>query len=257
MRRAALGILLGLGGLPAAAQTRLDKPILGTPTIIPAGPTWMTVASDYPTHMILKWTQVPNAVRYRVYRWGADARRLRKDQLAADLASATEPGYATIDDDLTISYTAWPLTTPAWYEVQAVFLDAAGNQTYSSPNPSASAVSVPFLAPANIRWSVAPAADKPFLRVTLTWDAVPAAAGYRFTGTSVEANGGKYILPSTRLGPTLLAAIDGSRAWSYPPGGNLIRAAITRNGTYTFCLSTIYPDEIRDESVKNCITVEL
>jgi len=251
-------LVLVAGTAPAAAQTRLPKPVIGTPTVVatrPPGPSWITVGSDYPTNFVIKWTVVPSASSYRILRWpNGDTRylQLRKDVPATTANSTTEPGYATYSDNIGIL-----LNTTYSYQIEAVFLDITGTKTYSAKSPVASAMSVPYLAPANLYYTATNSVEPGLVRVNLTWDAVPAAASYHFTGTYTDPRGGSYDLRPDNVAPTLLVIIDGAQKFRYPTNGTLLRYHLYPGNTYTFCLSTIYPGGIRDETVKKCLTATL
>jgi len=102
---------------------------------------------------VVKWSEVPNASTYRIWRWNDDSEKkfLRKEVAANLLSSPVEPGYAVYKDN-------WNTTvSPTYsYQVEAVFYDATGAAKVSLPSPVGSAKSVPFLAPPNLRFSMVP-----------------------------------------------------------------------------------------------------
>ncbi len=237
---------------PLAAQTRLPRPVRGTPTIIPAGPTWISAGSDYPTDFVIKWTAVANASTYRLWRWNdaGENKFFRQEVAAGLLNSPTEPGYARYTDNLRID-----VNSAYSYQVEAIFYDAAGQATVSLPSPVGTARSVPYLAPANLRYTTTPSPGPGAFALTLSFDPVVAAAYYRFTGTTTS-RGSILTLKPANVGPGSIL-IDANPATSFPPSYNLLRIPLYAHETYTLCLSTVYPNGVRDDSVKSCVTVPL
>jgi hypothetical protein len=63
-------------------------------------------------------------------------------------------------------------------------------------------------------------------------------------------------LKPANVGPGIVL-IDANPATPFPPSYNLLRIPLYANETYTLCLSTVYPNGVRDDTVKNCVTVPL
>ena len=232
----AAAMLAIAGAQPLAAQ--LDRPPTTTPTIYVAGPAWFTAAGYRPTWIILKWKAVPNARSYRVFRWSdIEKRHLDGEWQAADMM--TNKMY-DIDGDYFFGYDApVDMTSTYSYDVQAVFVDANGNSTYSSPSPAASAKSPPFVAPSNFKYTAALYQTPGKLRLTFTWDPVLNAQQY---DVRFQAMNGRTMPMAART------AIQATR---------LVVDDVSPHSVYNVCIITVYLPSIRDDNVRSCIDVKL
>ena len=245
--------LLWLTG-PLAAQTRLPMPPPGVPTVVPAGPAWLTVGSNYPTNFVVKWTAVSGASSYRIWRWSDEqgsTRWLRGEVNAASVANPAESGYAIFAD-----HSATKVGPAYSYQVEAVSYTARGAATVSTPSPIGTARSVPYLAPGNLRYTTLPPVTKSEVHLLLTFDQVPGTHAFYFTGTVQQKGSTLTLSPSSvGTGPILFDASPGASA--PPNNGTLLPIPLFLNRTYVFCLSSIYYEGISDRTVKNCLTVPL
>jgi hypothetical protein len=218
------------------AQT-LERTFRTTPTVVIAGPSWLSAAGYIPTKIMLKWKAVPKAVAYRVFRSSSlEARHLLGEWPLSNLAGFYDMGtdsYYSID---------WPvdMTSTYKYDVQAVFVDDTGkNFSYSASSPAASAQSPAFVAPSNFKYSVGVYQTPGKLRLTFTWDAVPNAQQYdimfqALTGRSLP------IVARTGIKGTTLVIDD-----------------VSPRTSYNVCIVTVYLPSIRDDTVRSCIAVNL
>ncbi len=229
-------LLLGLAGATiGTAQTRLTRPINGSPVVIVPPPT-LTAESPLPTRILLTWPPVSGAIGYRVTR--AD------DSFAEATFSEGAAGTFAIDPGMCSGGMACQyLNTNVWsdylysYRVYSIF--AGSPPIYSGPGPVTTARPAPFVAPANLRTTVVPSTAKPgYLRVTLTWDAVVAAVGYSVVSDVTAARG--FVYPVTVSATSLV--LDGA-------------TALWPRLQYSICVSTLYPFNIRKDSVRSCVTV--
>lgn len=235
--RSAAGLLLLLAwATVGAAQTRLTRPISGPPVVI-VPPATLTAASPLPTRIHLTWPPVAGAVGYKVTGTNSVG---TPDVTLYEGAAATfaiDPGMCS--GGMACQY----VQTNVWrddlqsYRVYSVF--AGSPPIYSGPGPVASASSAPFVAPVNLRATVAPSTAKlGALRATLTWDAVAGAVGYDVVADRTTTSG--FVYPVTVPGPSL--TLDG-------------RDALLPRQQYSICVSVLYPFKIRKDSVRSCVTV--
>ena len=230
-------LVLALGySAPLAAQLEKPPPGYTNPTIIPAGPSYLSAAGYIPTRLMLRWRAVPNAVFYRIHRASTyEPRRLLGEwsvsSMTANKQVEMETGdFWAIDHpvDMTSTYT---------YDVQAVFVDAAGSRTMSTLSPPASAKSPPYVAPTNFKYTVGLNPNRPGqLAVTFSWTPVPNAGAYVISFTGQK---GTPSLPSTTVRAT---------PWT---------VEMSPKGRYNACIVTEYYPGIRDDNVRSCLEEKL
>ncbi|MFN0179043.1 MAG: hypothetical protein ACKVZ0_09600 [Gemmatimonadales bacterium] len=234
--RSAGALLLALAwATVGTAQTRLTKPISLSPVVIVPPPT-LTAESPMPTRILLTWPPVAGATGYRVTR--AD------DSFAETTFSEGAAGTFAIDPGMCSGGMACQyLNTNVWgdylYSYRVYSLFAGSPPIYSGPGPVTTAKPAPFVAPANLRSTVVPSTAFPgYLRATLTWDAVAGAVGYYAVADLTATRG--FIYPVTVSTNSLV--LDG-------------RDGLQPRQRYTICVSTLYPFNIRKDSVRSCVTV--
>ena len=222
-------LLLVMGNAGPVASQVLERPPEGyrTPTVVQPGPSWVSAAGFIPTRIIIKWNSVPNAQAYQIYRTNPVEPRHMAYELSVDgLASFREMDtgyYYNVN---------WPVdeTSTYTYDIQAVFVDAAGSRTLSIRSPSASGKSAPWLAPANLKYTTSLYNVPGKLMLNLSWDPVPNAAGYLVAWATQQAT----VFNKTTL------ALDN----------------ISPKDRFRVCVSTIYRPEIRNDQVNTCIQVK-
>jgi hypothetical protein len=232
-----------LGGLPLLAlalacasplAAQLERPPIGsrTPTLILAGPSWLSAAGFIPTRLILKWRAVPNAAAYQIWRSSTyEPRRMISEGAVANFHSEMETG-----DLWTLDYPV-DMTSTYTYQVIAVFVDGAGTRTMSTPSPTASAKSPPYEAPTNFKYTVGLIPNRPGeLAITFSWTPIPNAGGYVI---SLTGQRGTPSLPSTTVQKTPWTVV-------MPP-----------KGRYNACIVTQYYPGIMDPNVRTCIDMKL
>jgi hypothetical protein len=238
---------------PLSGQERLTKPAVRPSftglTVTPNGPSFIDAGSDMPTNIRVTWAVVPNAVWYRIWRWSTADPKRSFDYDVTMLNTTAQPGYVIWNDK-------WATLNPTYsYQVQGILNDANGNPLFTAMSSTASAKSVPFLAPANMYLVVSPSALINTVRLTLTWDSVPAANVYYLTGT-VRDTRGTALLPPAWVGPTGDVMFDGDQHASHPPAlGRFLRYPIYPGNTYRFCLVTYYPNGVHDDTVQKCASI--
>ena len=221
-------LVMGNAG-PLVSQVPLERPPVGyrTPTVIPPGPSWVSAAGFIPTRIIIKWNSVPNAAAYQLYRTNPVEPRHMAYEMSVDALAE----FREMD---TGSYynVNWPVdeTSTYTYDVQAVFVDAAGSRTLSTRSPSASAKSAPWLAPANLKYTTSLYNVPGKLMLNLSWDPVPNASGYLVSW--------------------------GTQQMTYFKGTTLAIDNISPKDRFRVCVSTIYRPEIRNDQVQTCIQVK-
>lgn len=224
-------ILMIAGTTPLAAQ--LERPPTTTPTIYLAGPSWLSAEGYVPTKIMLKWKAVPNAYAYRIHRSSTyEPRRLLGEWLASAPNFTLEADYyfgPDVQVDMTSTYT---------YDIQAVYLDAAGSRLLSVLSPTASAKSPPFVAPSNFRYTAGLYQTPGKMRLTFTWDPVLNAQAY---DVIFQANNGRAL-------PIVSRTVKGT---------TLVVDDVNPKSMYTVCIITFYGPGIRDDTVRSCIAVKL
>lgn len=230
-------LLLAIGNAAPVVSQVLEKPPTDyrSPTIVPAGPSYLTAAGYIPTRLILKWRSVPNAQFYQVFRSSTyEARRMLGEWSLAALASTREMetgDYWSID---------WPvdMTSTYTYDVVAGFVDAAGTRTLSSPSPKASAKSPPYVAPANFAYKSELYQTPGKLRLTFTWSPVTNAQQYDLVFQALDGR--------TASIPTLTSKTT-----------SLVLPDISPHSRYNVCIITVYLPSVRDDTVRSCIAVKV
>ena len=220
--------LLGAMAVPAGAQPRGNPRETGSGAIAP--PASLTASSAVPTQIVLSWPPVEGAEGYRVTRASNAGEPEVTIYEGKAAAFAREPGMCRGTERCWYPNHNVRLKYLYSYRVHSIF----PGPVYSAPSPVASTTSAPHLAPTNLTHAVVPSALKPGqLQVTVSWLPVTGAEGY-------------YVVPTTR----------GSAATT-------VRTASVRfdpllpKATYGLCVSTIYPLNVRDASVRSCITLVL
>jgi len=222
-------LLLVIGNAGPLVSQVLERPPVGdrTPTLYFQGPSWVSAAGFIPTRIIIKWNSVPNAAAYQIFRTNPVEPRHMAYELSVDaLASFREMDtgyYYNVN---------WPVdeTSLYTYDIQAVFVDAAGSRTLSARSPSASAKSAPWLAPANLNYTISLYNVPGKLILNLTWDPVPNAGGYLVSWGTQQMT----VFNATKL------SLDN----------------ISPKDRFRVCVSTIYRPEIRNDQVNTCIQVK-
>lgn len=217
-------LLLVIAG-PVMAQTRLPRTPKPKPTVVPAGPASLTAASKIPGQILLTFPYVQNAERYRVTR-SSNAPEPEQSIAEGDISlfgfEGPNGGYRDAPVGLTYTYS---------YKVYAIFVSATGSTTVSTPSPTASAASVPFLQPLNLRFSVALSPAMRMVNVTLSWGSVANAEKYRIT---VEGRAQPYETSATSL---LVSSVPAGRQ-------------------YKVCVGTVYPYNLTNDASATCATVK-
>lgn len=219
---------------PPTTRLPLERPPTTRPTIVPAGPSYLSATGYMPTRIMLRWRAVPNAQFYRVNRANpVEPRHKAYDLSLAQLAASQE---METGDYWNVN---WPVdeTSTYTYDIQAGFVDAVGIQTLSTPSPAASVKSPPYVAPANVRHTTALYNVPGKLYVTITWDPVPNASGYF---VAWESLGNSPFVPSLSVYQKTSRPFDN----------------VSPKSRYNVCVSTIYLATIRNDQVRNCITVK-
>lgn len=222
--------LLMLGAPGVSAQ--LERPPATKPTVMPAGPAWLTAGGYIPTWLILKWAAVPNARYYQIYRRSEiEARHLVSEQDATLAAGQDVEGNAYWRWDYPVD-----MTSTYSYEVQAVFVDDAGTRTLSAPSPTASAKSPPWLAPADFGYTAGLYSTTGKLRLTFTWSPIPNAQQY---DVFFRALNGSATPLGTRTSKSTTLVVDD----------------VNPRAMYEACIVTVYMPSVRNDTVRSCIKV--
>ncbi len=196
-----------------------------TPIVVPAGPAYLNVGSAIPGQIWLNWKVVPNATAYRIMRSSnaPEAERAIKEISAA--SQLPEAGYyaggdAPVDNRFTFTY-----------KVIALF-----GTTASTPSPSASASSAPFVQPTGLTYSAVPSVTKlGTLNVTVSWNAVANAEKYTVSGTGFTG-----------------------QAFTQASSTSLMFPGLPPRTTFTgICVSTVYPFSVTTTTGAPCIDVKL
>lgn len=223
-------VVLALVG-PAAgtAQDRMTRavPLAAAPI---AAPPSLTAVSTVPTQIVLNWPAVTGAEGYRVTRTSSVGEPETTVYEGRTASFALDRGMCAGGRSCWYPNNNVGLKPLYSYRVYSVF----PGPVYSEPGPVASARSAPFLAPANLTHAVVPSTIKPGqFQVTVSWLPVPGADAYQ-------------VAPKTGgIAPTTVRTAS-------------VRFDPLRPGTtYGLCVSSIYPPNIRDDSVTSCITLVL
>jgi hypothetical protein len=225
-------LMLVVGGaFPLLGQV-FEKPPTTKPTIIPAGPSWLTVAATVPTRLDLKWAAVANAGLYGITRSSTSD---PTERLLLEIPAGTG------DQDLAGKYYYYFDNLPARsggvtfsYRVHAVFLGTDGSRTLSAPNPTFSIKAMTPLAPPKFKWRVAVSQLMGRLRVTLDWGAVDKATGYSVF---------QIARPGTPPLPMVATTVR------QPP---LIIDNVVPGQGGTVCVVTVYEEFLKDDTVRSC-----
>jgi hypothetical protein len=199
------------------------KPVTGTVTVIPAGPTSLSAGSNIPGQIWLTWKEVANATAYRVTRSSTAPEAEAKIAEYSNTSQLAEGGIWSHNDapvDLRWTYS---------YKVYALF-----GTTVSTPSPVASAKSIAVIQPTGLKYTLALTPSPGKVNVTLSWTAVPNVATYVITGTdfigmpTITTTGTSYTLPN-----------------------------VPASYTYRVCVGAVYPYSIGDPSTAPCIDIKL
>jgi hypothetical protein len=213
--------------MPAGAQTPAVRSGMTPPAAV--GPGSLKAMSQHPAEIYLVWPPVPAIPQaYRVTRLD---RAGGTEQVVAEgpassfglggnncAAGSGLPSCFFVDHKVSTAYLYS-------YRVWAIY----PGSVVSPPSPVAAARPV-FVAPANLRSTTA-AAPPASVMVTLRWDPVYGAVSY-----AVVPNG---LAPATT---TSLSA-----TYTMPKSA----------GQLSVCVNPVYPNNLRDDSVRSCLTVPL
>lgn len=225
-RRAGASVAL-LAGLTAAAGAQVRS----NPTEAAlAPPASLTASSVVPTQIVLSWPAVEGAEGYRVTRASNAGEPEVTIYEGKASAFARERGMCRGAERCWYPNRQVRLTPLYSYRVHSVFR----GPVYSAPSPVASTTSAPYLAPMNLTHAVVPSALKPGqLQLTVSWLPVTGAEGY-------------FLVPTT---PGLTAMTVQTTSARFDP--------LLPGTKYGLCVSTIYPLNVRNDSVRHCITLGL
>jgi hypothetical protein len=215
--------------------------------LVVAGPSYLTAIGDIPTQIMLQWRAVPNATFYRFMRSSTvETKRSLGDWQVGSLRSDMSTGDFFHMD--------WPvdMTSTYSYEVIAGFVDAAGTMTFSRPSPLATAMSGRFVAPPNLKYTIAPSTVTGKLSVTVTWDAVYGAFAY-------------YVVPSgSGTGSSWLPSPVGTNCVTFDDPsargggcGSVPLSILPYRSRLGLCVNTVYLRNIRDDSIRSCLTIDI
>lgn len=195
-----------------------DAPCI--PVTVAAGPTQLTATSSAPGQITLRWDRVPTAPYYRIVRSNAGGP-------PSPLVISS-----TIDAFNTYTYVNVDLQATNTFQVHAQWQDGRG-EFASASSPIATATSLPFVQVSGLTYTAAPSTTTlGRLNVTLTWNAVSGAEKY-----------------------ALWTPIDGKRYYSSAP--SYVLRDMPPGGSYTVCVGTVYPYEVRQDNTAPCIAVKL
>lgn len=224
---AAVGLLAALTG-SGLAQSRSQPTAGARAPVVP--PATLVASSTVPTLIVLSWPPVDGAEGYRVTRSSNVGEAEVTISEGAASAFARERGMCRGVQRCWYPNQHVALTPLYAYRVYSVF----PGQVYSAPSPVATAMSAPYLAPANLTHAVAPSALRPgHLQVTVSWLPVDGADGYAVMPTTAGLTATTVRTASVRLDPL-------------PP-----------KASYGLCVSTIYRLNVRDDAVRSCLTLVL
>jgi hypothetical protein len=213
-------------GLSQARQTAVGA----APPAAIVPPNALNAVSTVPTQIALTWPAVAGAEGYKVTRTTSAGEPETTVFEGTPANFALDRGMCTAGMSCLFTNSNISLKQVYSYRVSTIF----PGPIYSQPGPAASARSVPFLAPTNLTHAVVPSPVKPGqLQVTVSWLPVTGADGYA-------------VVPTTRGLTTTTVRTASVRFDPLPP-----------RATYGLCVSSIYPLNIRDDAVKNCITLGL
>lgn len=213
-------------GLSQARQTSVGA-------VPPAGiipPNTLNAVSTVPTQVALTWPAVAGAEGYKVTRTTSAGEPETTVFEGTPANFALDRGMCTVGTSCLFTNSNINLKQVYSYRVSTIF----PGPIYSQPGPVASARSVAFLAPVNLTHAVVPSPVKPGqLQVTVSWLPVTGADGYAVVPTTAGITATTVRTASIRFDP------------------------LRPKATYGLCVSAIYPLNIRDGAVKNCITLGL
>lgn len=224
---AAVGLVAATTG-PLPAQAR-SQPLDGPPApVVP--PASLAASSTVPTQIVLSWPAVDGAGGYRVTRSSSDGEAEVTIAEGAAAAFARERGMCRGSQRCWYPNRPVALTPRYAYRVYSIF----PGPVYSAASPVATAMSAPYVAPANLTHAVAPSTLKPgYLQVTVSWLPVSGADGYAVVPTTGGVSATTVRTASVRFDP------------------------LSPKTTYGLCVSTIYQLNVRDDAVRSCLTLVL
>ncbi len=226
-------LVLAVGGAaPLLAQ--LDRPPTGyrSPTPYVAGPAWLTATATVPTRLDLKWAMVANAGLYGITR---SSNSDPTERLLLEIPAGTG------DQDLAGKYYYYFDALPSRsggvtfsYKVHAVFLNADGSRTLSSPSPTSTVTAMTPLAPPKLKSRVTLSQLIGRLRVSLDWGAVNGATGYQVFQVS------RPPMPPLPMQTTTVSQTSFTIDNVAPGQGG------------TVCVVTLYEGILKDDTVRSC-----
>lgn len=227
MTRLSFGLLV-VGAGVGVAQTR-PASLGGAPAAI-APPPALNAVSTVPTQIALTWPAVAGAEGYKVTRTTSAGGPETTVFEGTPASFALDRGMCIAGTSCLFTNSNLNLKQLYSYRVATIF----PGPVYSPPGPAASARSVPFLAPTNLTHAVVPSPVMPGrLQVTVSWLPVAGADGYAVVPMTAGMAATTVRTASVRFDP------------------------LRPKTTYGLCVSSIYPLNIRDNTVKNCITLGL
>jgi hypothetical protein len=230
MIRHALWLLVTLAtaavGLSQARQTLART----APAVAIVPPKSVNAVSTVPTQIALTWPAVAGADGYKVTRTTSAGESETTVFEGTPANFALDRGMCTAGTSCLFTDSNVGLKQVYSYRVSTIF----PGPIHSPPGPHASARSVPFLAPANLTHAVVASPIQPGqLQVTVSWLPVTGADGYAVVPTTAGIAPTTVRTASIRFDP------------------------LRPKAQYGLCVSAIYPLNIRDDSVRNCITLGL
>lgn len=221
------GLLVAVAGV-SVSQARQTSAGITSPAIAP--PPALSAVSIVPTQIALTWPAVAGALGYKVTRTTSTGEPETTIFEGKPANFALDRGMCTVGTRCLFANTNVSLKQAYSYRVSTIF----PGPVYSDPGPVASARSAQFLAPANLTHAVVPSPVKPGqLQVTVSWLPVTGADGYSVVPTTIGITAATVRTASVRFD------------------------ALRPKTTYGLCVSSVYPLNIRNDTVKNCITLVL
>jgi hypothetical protein len=227
-------LMLIVGGASPLLAQGIERPPTGyrSPTVVPAGPSWMKVTALVPTRLDLKWAAVANAGLYGILRSSTSD---PTEKLLLEIPAGTG------DQDLTDDYYYYFDNLPPRsggvtfsYKAYAVFLGTDGSRTQSTPSPTFAVQALTPIAPPKLKSKVTVSQLMGRLRVTLDWGAVDKATGYQVF---------QITRPPTPPLPMLATTV---RNTSFT-----IDNVVPGQGG-TVCVVTVYEEFLKDDTVRSC-----